>query len=153
MIFVDTSAWWALKAPDDRFHDDAVSFYDLLKAGRHGSLVVSDYVLDETATLLMDTKGGAVATRFLDEALASKSVRLIWVDPDLFHEATKTFKNGSNRGWSFTDCTSFQLMHRLKIIDAFAFDQHFGEAGFNRLPGIQIQRENHVLLVRSGTTP
>lgn len=139
MIFVDTSAWYALKATDDRFHDDAVSFYDVLKSGRHGSLVVSDYILDETATLLMNTKGGEVATPFLDEALASKSVRVIWVDPDLFHEAAKTFKNGSQRKWSFTDCTSFQLMHRLKITDAFAFDQHFEEAGFNRLPHVQIK--------------
>jgi len=134
LIFVDTSAWYALKATDDRFHDEAVSFYDELKSGRHGSLVVTDYVLDETATLLMDTKGGDVAVGFLDEALASKSVRLIWISPDLFHEATKAFKNGSDRRWSFTDCTSFQLMHRLKIMDAFAFDQHFGEAGLNRLP-------------------
>jgi hypothetical protein len=29
-------------------------------------------------------------------------------------------------------------MHRLKIMDAFAFDKHFGEAGFNRFPNIQI---------------
>ena len=134
MIFVDTSAWYALKATDDRFHDDAVLFYDELKSGRHGSLVVTDYVLDETATLLMDTKGGIVAAGFLDETLSSKSVRLIWVSPDLFHEATLAFKNGGDRRWSFTDCTSFQLMHRLKIVDAFAFDQHFTEAGFNRLP-------------------
>ena len=134
MIFVDTSAWYALKATDDGFHDDAVSFHDELMSGRQGSLVVTDYVLDETATLLMDRKGGNVAAGFLDEALASKSVRLIWVSPDLFHEAIKAFKNAGDRRWSFTDCTSFQLMHRLKISDAFAFDEHFSEAGFNRLP-------------------
>jgi len=134
LIFVDTSAWYALKATDDRFHDDAVAFYDVLITGRYGSLVISDYILDETATLLMNAKSGAIATRFLDEALTSKSVRLIWIDPDLFHEAAKAFKNSSDGGWSFTDCTSFQLMHRLKITDAFAFDRHFGEAGLNRLP-------------------
>lgn len=139
MIFVDTGAWYALKATDDRFHDDAVRFYDELKAGRHGSLVVSDYILDETATLLMDTEGGTIATRFLDEALASKSVRIVWVDPDLFHEAAQSFKTGSTRGWSFTDCTSFQLMHRLRITNAFAFDGHFNEAGFNRLPNIPLK--------------
>jgi predicted nucleic acid-binding protein len=83
----------------------------------------------------MDTKGGGLAAGFLDEALASKSVRLVWISPDLFREAIKIFRNGSDRRWSFTDCTSFQLMHRLKITDAFAFDQHFSEAGFNRLPG------------------
>ena len=138
MIFVDTSAWYALKATDDRFHDDAVAFHDVLITGRYGSLVISDYILDETATLLMDTKGGSIATYFLDEALTSKSVRLIWIDPDLFHEAAKLFKNGSDRGWSFTDCTSFQLMHRLKITDAFAFDRHFGEAGLKCLPNIPL---------------
>ena len=136
MIFVDTGAWYALKATDDRFHDDAIAFYDELKSGRHGSLVVSDYVLDETATLLMSIKGGAVASSFLEEALASKSVRLIWIDPDLFHEAAAKFKDGSDSGLSFTDCTSFQLMHRLGITETFAFDRHFSEAGFNRLPNI-----------------
>ena len=138
MIFVDTGAWYALKATDDRFHRDAVIFYDFLKSGRHGSLVVSDYILDETSTLLMDTKGGDTATRFLDEILRSKSVHLIWLDPQLFHEAVKTFTTGSSRGWSFTDCTSFELMRRLKITEAFAFDRHFSEAGFNRLPNVQL---------------
>ena len=138
MIFVDTGAWYALKATDDRFHDDAVLFYDELMTGRHGSLVVSDYILDETATLLMATKGGEAANRFLDDSLSSKSVRLIWIEPELFHQATKTFKTGSERGWSFTDCTSFELLHRLKIGTAFAFDRHFNEAGFNRLPNIRL---------------
>jgi len=138
MIFVDTGAWYALRAPDDRFHEDAVVFYDQVKAGRFGSLVVSDYILDETATLLMSSKGGGVAARFLDEALASRSLRLIWIDPDLFHEAAKSFKSRAENGWSFTDCTSFQLMHRLGVKNAFAFDKHFGDAGFNRLPNIPI---------------
>ena len=138
MIFVDTSAWYALKATEDRFHDDAVRFHDVLVTGRHGSLVVSDYVVDETATLLMATKGGETAVGFLDEVLQSKSVRLIWIEPQLFHEAARGFKSGSDRGWSFTDCTSFELMHRLKIREAFAFDRHFSEAGFNRLPNIPL---------------
>lgn len=134
MIFVDTSAWYAVRATDDRFHDDAIAFYDILKTGRHGSLVVSDYILDETSTLLMDTKGGDIATRFLEEALASKSVRVVWIDPELFHQAIKTFKNGADRKWSFTDCTSFELMNRLKIEQAFSFDHHFDQAGFQSLP-------------------
>lgn len=137
MIFVDTGAWFALKATDDRFHDDAVTFYDELVTGRHGSLVVSDYILDETATLLMDTKESAIAVSFLDEVLNSKSVRLVWVDPQLFHRAVRSFKSSGSRGWSFTDCTSFELMGELNIKQAFAFDRHFSEAGFNQLPHIR----------------
>lgn len=138
MIFVDTGAWFALKATDDRFHDDAVGFYDELVTGRHGSLIVSDYILDETATLLMDIKGGKIAASFLDEVLNSKSVRLIWVDPQLFHRAVRSFKSNSSREWSFTDCTSFELMTELNIKQAFAFDRHFSEAGFNQLPHMRI---------------
>lgn len=136
MIFVDTSAWFALKDPKDRFHDEAVVFYDEIATGKHGSLLVSDYILDETATLLMDVKGKEVAATFLNEALGSKSVRLVWVDPQLFYQALNTFKSRSERQWSFTDCTSFELMHRLKIKGAFAFDRHFDEAGFDRLPKV-----------------
>ncbi len=134
MIFVDTGAWFALKATDDRFHDDAVAFHDELVTGRHGSIIVSDYILDETATLLMDTKGGEIAASFLDEVLNSKSVRLIWVEPQLFHRAVRGFKSSGSRGWSFTDCTSFELMAQLDIKQAFAFDRHFSEAGFTQLP-------------------
>jgi predicted nucleic acid-binding protein len=97
LIFVDTSAWFALKATDDRFHDNAVTFYDELITGRHGSLVVSDYVQDETATLLMAARSGETAAGFLDEALRSKSVRTVWVGTDLFHQARSTFKSGAER--------------------------------------------------------
>ena len=82
----------------------------------------------------MNTKGDEIAVSFLDEVLSSKSVRLIWVDPQLFHRAVIRFKSSSSRGWSFTDCTSFELMTELSIKDAFAFDRHFSEAGFNQLP-------------------
>ena len=82
----------------------------------------------------MDTKGVAMASLFLDEALASKSVRVIWIDPELFHQSIKTFTNAGDRRWSFTDCTSFELMNRLKIEQAFSFDHHFDQAGFQSLP-------------------
>ena len=44
------------------------------------------------------------------------------------------FKSGSMRGWNSPDCISFELMRCLKIGVAFAFDRHFSEGGFNRLP-------------------
>ena len=36
--------------------------------------------------------------------------------------------------YSFTDCVSFALLHKLRIVTAFAFDKHFAQAGLNVEP-------------------
>ncbi len=136
MIFVDTGAWKALKDPDDQHHEEATAFHRELAKGGHGALVTSDYVLDEALTLLNVSIGPKYAMSLLDEVLSGTSVHLVWVNEELFRGAALRFKAGGERGWSFTDCTSFELMHRLGLKDAFAFDKHFAEAGYNRLPAI-----------------
>jgi predicted nucleic acid-binding protein len=35
----------------------------------------------------------------------------------------------SDKGWSFTDCTSRIVMERMKISTAFAVDHHFRQFG------------------------
>jgi len=40
----------------------------------------------------------------------------------------------SDQDFSFTDCTSFALLSRLRIQEAFAFDHHFWAAGFVVVP-------------------
>ncbi|MEO6163333.1 MAG: DNA-binding protein, partial [Candidatus Binatia bacterium] len=63
-------------------------------------------------------------------ALLGQSVtRLEWIgDPD-FRAAWEVFQNYSDKGWSFTDCTSKVVMQRLSVTHAFAFDSHFEEFG------------------------
>ena len=131
---MDTGAWYALEAGDDENHEQAVVFRDEVKDGHRGSLTTSDYVLDETVTLLRMKKGVAPALGFLDKVLASKSIHMVWVDPAIFHEGAKLMKESGTKKWSFTDCTSFAVMKQLGVKEAFAFDRNFGEAGFNRLP-------------------
>ncbi len=40
------------------------------------------------------------------------------------------FKKYDDKDLSFTDCTSFALMKRLKVQTAFTFDGHFQQVGF-----------------------
>ncbi|MBI4822940.1 MAG: hypothetical protein HY805_01755 [Nitrospirae bacterium] len=46
----------------------------------------------------------------------------------------KLLEKYSDKDFSFTDCTSFALMERLKIKTAFTFDAHFTQYGFNQIP-------------------
>jgi len=57
------------------------------------------------------------------------------ITPEIIEEAWRLFKAFADHDFSFTDCTSFALMERLHINNAFTFDAHFQEYGrFNVKP-------------------
>lgn len=43
--------------------------------------------------------------------------------------AWNVFKRFRDKGWSFTDCTSYIVMKKLSVTKAFAFDEHFSQFG------------------------
>jgi uncharacterized protein len=133
LIFVDTSAWYAVEVEDDVNHEIACRILSKVASGKHGVLVTTDYVLDETLTLLRSRRGIASASTFIDKIWKSKSVRIFWIDEGLFEKALDIFRNSDRKSWSFTDCTSFALMHDLLVSETFTFDGHFREAGFQPL--------------------
>jgi uncharacterized protein len=55
-------------------------------------------------------------------------------DQVILDKAWKIFETYSDKDFSFTDCTSFSIMERVKIKVAFSFDKHFDQYGFLRLP-------------------
>lgn len=134
MIFVDTSAWYAYEVPDDVNHFKAREFAERLKRGEFGSIITSDYVLDESITLLRMRKGLHVSSAFIQKVLKSESVTIVWVDKAIFNKALEMFLRSEKKAWSFTDCTSFTIMRELKIADSFSFDENFKEAGFTTNP-------------------
>ena len=134
MIFVDTSAWYAAEVEDDINHEKARTFLVQLAQGKHGVAITSDYVLDETLTLLRSRRGLPDAITFIGKIKKSKSIRIFWVGENVFDKALGIFRKRSDAMWSFTDCTSFALMNDLSITEAFTFDGHFAQAGFQKLP-------------------
>jgi predicted nucleic acid-binding protein len=134
MIFVDSGAWIALSLPNDRNHAAARTAYAGLARGSHGSLVTSNFVLDEVVTFLRMASDVPTAARLARTVLASKNVVVAWVDPGTFEAALRLFEGPSDKRWSFTDCTSFAVMGDLGIESAFTFDRNFPEAGFSRVP-------------------
>jgi uncharacterized protein len=125
MIFVDTGAWYASLVPTDPDHAEAVHWL----AANYSPLLTTDYVIDETLTLLRvrgeRKRALALGTRFFDQKvvdihkITAADLRLAW----------HTFQKFDDKNWSFTDCTSKVVIEQHGIEVAFAFDHHFHQFG------------------------
>ena len=128
MIFVDTSAFLAIENRRDAHHSRALTLRDAwLKKGQ--TLITSDYVLDESYTIIRLRAGHPVAVQFGEAIRDSQLLRIVHVTPEIIEEAWLLFKTYADHEFSFTDCTTFALMERLSIGAAFTFDSHFKEYG------------------------
>lgn len=125
MIFVDTGAWYASLVPTDPDHAKAAAWL----ATNHSPLLTTDYVIDETLTLLR-ARGERTRALLLGAKFFRGSVAQIHkiTNVDLIH-AWEVFEQFDDKGWSFTDCTSKVVMEQLSITHAFAFDHHFTQFG------------------------
>jgi predicted nucleic acid-binding protein len=129
-IFVDTSGWFATVSRRDSDHGSARKFFEVNRF----PFFTTDYVIDETVTLMQGRLGHAIAVRFLDSVQSSARVILYYLSKGEIEEGIQLFRNRPDKGWSLTDCTSFVLMKHRRIREAFAFDEHFQQAGFEMLP-------------------
>lgn len=131
-VFVDTAGFYALLAPDDDRHGKAVTVLRQIENRKRG-LVTTDYVLDETATLLQSRGLNDLVAPFFDRVFVSRSCRVLWMDAERFERTRALFIAHLVRGWSFTDCASFVAMRELHLREALTQDAHFREAGFTPL--------------------
>jgi predicted nucleic acid-binding protein len=128
MIFIDTAGFLAIENRRDAHHERALAFRDAsLDAGQ--TFVTSDYVLDESYTLIRLRVGHAVAVQFGEDVRASRLLRVDHVTPEIVEAGWRIFKAFADKEFSFTDCTSFALMERMHIRTAFTFDEHFRQYG------------------------
>ena len=128
--FVDTGGWYAVIDRKDHDHTAARRFLETNRL----PLITTDYVIDETVTLLQARLGHGYAIRFLDSLQASRLVRWIYLSQTQIESAITLFRNRPDKGWSRTDCSSFVLMREFQLQIAFAFDEHFRQAGFQTSP-------------------
>lgn len=132
-VFVDTGGWMMLVDAADRRHAAAREFRDGWLAGG-GTLVTTDYVVDETLTLLRMRLSLDAARRWWWMISASRRLQLETVDAQRNERAREWFFGWSDQPFSFTDCTSFVVMQALGLRRALTPDVHFVTAGFETVP-------------------
>jgi uncharacterized protein len=132
-IFVDTSAWFALNSRNDQHHNRARDFVAGIKTNPV-LFFTTDYVVDETLTLLRFKVSHREAMAFLRLLSRSPQISCEQVKPDHLKRAEDIFSRYQDKPWSFTDCVSFAFMEGKGLEDAFAFDENFPQFGMRVHP-------------------
>ena len=129
MRFVDSSAWYAAYVPSDGRHR---AMSQLLRMETR-PLATSDFIVDETITLMLARNERRRAVQFGKDLLITGIVQMELLTLADLVQAYQVFARYSDKKWSFTDCTSYVLMRRLGVSEAFSLDEHFYQ-----MPGISV---------------
>jgi uncharacterized protein len=124
-VFVDTDAWFAYFVRRDPNQRAATGW---MRRNRQ-PLVTTDYILDELLTLLKMRENYRVAVAAGEALWEQRVARIEHVTIEDIARSWDVFRQYHDKDWSFTDCTSKVIMERLRLIYAFAFDNHFGQFG------------------------
>jgi uncharacterized protein len=125
MIFVDTGAWFASTVPSDPNYPKAKAWMQ----NNQSPLLTTDYVIDETLTLLRargkSQRAIALGTAFFSGAIA----QIYYLTQEDIQATWQTFQQFADKQWSFTDCSSKIILEKFKCKEAFVFDHHFKQFG------------------------
>lgn len=129
----DTSALLALSHARDQNHAQAVA-----AAERHvsagGRFAGTTLILGELYSHLLYLRGAPAARTVLSHLLDDPVHEWLEVDAALVRDATSNWLlRFGDQAFSLVDAVSFEVMHREKVVRAFAFDRHFEVAGFELL--------------------
>lgn len=129
-VFVDTSAWYALADLKDPDHAAVAQCMGQWS----GRLVTSNFVMDESVTLNRYRLGLTAARTFGETLLGGSAARMVRITRRDERRAWEIFTRFRDKAFSYTDCTSFAAMERVKVKAAMAIDEDFRAFGLECLP-------------------
>jgi len=132
-LFVDTAGWVACADGADPAHARSCAARDAALEAKH-ALVTTDFVVDETLTLLRLRLGLDAAEAWWHQIDRSSRLRWERIDSDRFERARQLFFQYRDKDFSLTDCTSFVVMREVRLTHALTTDRHFRQMGFQVLP-------------------
>ena len=135
-LFVDTAGWMACADRADPDHERCRAARDhALEDGQ--PLVTTDFVVDETLSLIRFRLGVSPAAAWWNQVDRSQRLRWERIDSARFEKARVQFfqHKDKDKDFSFTDCTSFVTMRELRLTRVLTTDRHFRQAGFELVPG------------------
>jgi predicted nucleic acid-binding protein len=131
-VFIDTWGWLTLRDRKESRHQEVKDFY-LQFRDQNGIIYTSDYVIDETITLVfkrLPFKTAKESLSKINKAIEEGYLQVEWVTPERFEKAKGLrLKYQDKPKISFTDLTSMVIMKELGVKDIITGDEHFEHVG------------------------
>ena len=127
-LFVDTWGWVTHTSQREKYHQQVSK----LLSDFRGQVFTSDYILDETITLLYARypQQAEVAVRELFALIAGRYITLERITDERFEAAWQLRQRYADKpAISFTDLTSVVVMQERNIAEILTHDAHFMHVG------------------------
>jgi predicted nucleic acid-binding protein len=102
--------------------------------GQRVALFTSNYVFSETYTALLVRVNRREAIEWGRRFRSGTAIELVRVDEDVEDDAWSILEQHADKNWSHVDATSFALMAREGVDEAFSLDANFAQRGLRVLP-------------------
>ncbi len=138
-LFVDTWGWLTLRDKSERCHEKALEAVQTFQRP-FGRICTSDFILDETFTLLfrrLPFIAARESMELLTNSINDGSILLVQVNGIRFKAAQELrIRYADKPDISFTDLTSLVILQELQISKILTEDNHFAQVGlgFELLP-------------------
>ncbi len=126
-VLLDTSGLFALFNEDDSYHKQSLKINDSL-IRRKVTLILPNFLLAESHTIINKRLGPRHAREFLNAALLDFHIERVTIDDEwAAHAMLQTISR--QRDLSYFDAVAIALAERLGIEEVFSFDRHFSLMG------------------------
>lgn len=130
--FIDTWGWIVALNKREVRHGEVTAFLDNFWT-QGGLSYTSDYILDETITLLFRRvifETAKAGLERIERAIQEGYLYLEWITPERFEKAKRLrFKFQDKPRISFTDLTSMVVMQERRLTQVVTEDEHFTHVG------------------------
>ncbi|ERJ07287.1 putative ribonuclease VapC protein [Halorhabdus tiamatea SARL4B] len=129
-VFLDSGLFYALQNERATRHKAAKAAFESVLSSEYGRVFTSDYVFDETVTLVRTRTGSydeakQVADRILGRGPFPSAIDFLVTDRADFERAVEAFNRYHDHDLSFTDATTIALVEARDIDHVLAFDDDF----------------------------
>ena len=129
LVFADTWFFLALFSSKDQGHQRAVRF---LKKNRRPMLTTAR-VITELADALASPVDKPLFLRARGFLFGNTRLEIVEAGRTVFENGLALYSSRLDKGWSLTDCISFDVMKQRGVRDALTADRHFEQAGFRAM--------------------